>query len=69
MTIMPKPHADLQTIVKRLAKFQIDRYKSVGGVAHTRYQRYCTLIVFKPLKMDKFKSRKSDKKKKEKNNN
>ena len=35
LTIMPKPH--LQTITKGPAKFQIDRYKTVGGVARTRY--------------------------------
>ena len=34
---MPKPHADLQTMTKELAKFQIDRYKTVWEVAHTKY--------------------------------
>ena len=34
---MSKPHAYLQTMVKTSAKFQEDRYKTLGGVAHTRY--------------------------------
>ena len=34
---MPKPHAHLQTMTKGPAKFQIDRYKTVGGFAHTLY--------------------------------
>ena len=31
---MPKPHAHLQTMTKGPAKFQIDRYKTVGVAAH-----------------------------------
>ena len=38
LTLMPKPHAHLQTMTKGPAKFQIDQYK-VGGVVHTRYPR------------------------------
>ena len=37
LTIMPKPHAHLQTMSKGLVKFQIDWYKTVGGLASTRY--------------------------------
>ena len=29
---MPKSHAHLQTVTKELAKFQIDRYKTVEGL-------------------------------------
>ena len=29
LTIMPKSHAYLQTITKKAAKFQTDRYKTV----------------------------------------
>ena len=32
-----KPHAYLQTMYKTPVKFQKNRYKTVGGVAHTRY--------------------------------
>ena len=34
---MPKSHAYLQTMTERPAKFQIDQYKTVWGVARTRY--------------------------------
>ena len=37
--IMPKPHGHLHTMTKVPAKFQIHRYKTVGGVVHTRYPR------------------------------
>ena len=30
-------HAELKTIIQTLVKFQIDRPKTVGGVAFTRY--------------------------------
>ena len=32
-----KPHAYLQTMTKTSVKFQKNRHKTVGGVAHTRY--------------------------------
>ena len=51
LMIMQKPQAHLQTMTKEPAKFQIDRYNTVGGVPHTRYPRECTLIVFKPQKL------------------
>ena len=35
--IISKPHAYLQTMYKTPVKFQKNRYKTVGGVAHTRY--------------------------------
>ena len=44
MMIMSKPHIHLQTMTKGPAKFQINQYKTVGGVAHTRYP------LFKPRK-------------------
>ena len=36
LTIMPKSHAHLKTMTKGPAKFQIDWYKTVGGLVHTR---------------------------------
>ena len=36
-TILKKPHAYLQAILKALVKFQMDRTKTVGGVKGTRY--------------------------------
>ena len=35
--IMPKSHLYLQTITKKAAKSQFDRYKTVWGVAQTKY--------------------------------
>ena len=35
--IISKPHAYLQAMIKSLVKFQRNRRKTVGGVAHTRY--------------------------------
>ena len=58
---MPKPYAYLQTMTKGLAKCQIDRYKTVGGVAHTRYPLQCTLVVFKPQQWLRSKAKKSNK--------
>ena len=37
LKIISKPHAYLQTMYKSLVKFQRNRHKTVGGVAHTRY--------------------------------
>ena len=37
LRIISKPHPHLQTMTKTPAKFQKDRHKIVGGVAHTRY--------------------------------
>ena len=37
LRIISKPHAYLQTMYKSLVKFQMNRHKTVGGVAHTRY--------------------------------
>ena len=37
LRIISKPHAYLQTMFKSLVKFQRNRHKTVGGVAHTRY--------------------------------
>ena len=37
LRIISKPHAYLQTMYKTPVKFQKNRYKTVGGVAHTRY--------------------------------
>ena len=40
LTIISKPHAYLQRMVKTSVKFQKNRSKTVGGVAHTRYILY-----------------------------
>ena len=37
---MQKSHARLQTMTNWPAKFQIDKNKTVGGVAHTRNPQY-----------------------------
>ena len=37
LRIISKPHAYLQTIFKSFVKFQRNRHKTVGGVAHTRF--------------------------------
>ena len=37
LRIITKPHAYLQTIFKSFVKFQRNRHKTVGGVAHTKY--------------------------------
>ena len=37
MRIISKPHAYLQNMSKTPVKFQRNRPKTVGGVAHTRY--------------------------------
>ena len=37
LRIISKPHAYLQMMYKSLVKFQRNRHKTVGGVAHTRY--------------------------------
>ena len=35
--IISKPHVNLKTMAKTSVKFQRNRHKTVGGVAHTRY--------------------------------
>ena len=37
LRVISKPHAYLQTMTKTSEKFQMNRHKTVGGVAHTRY--------------------------------
>ena len=37
LKIISKPHAYVQTMSKTPVKFQKNRYKTVGGDAHTRY--------------------------------
>ena len=37
LRIISKLHAYLQTMTKTSVKFQMNRHKTVGGVAHTRY--------------------------------
>ena len=40
LTIISKPHAHPHTMKKTYAKFQINRYKTVRGVALTRDTRF-----------------------------
>ena len=54
------PCTHLQTFTKGPRRFQIDQYKIVGGLAHTRYHLSCTLIVLKP-KMGTSKGENNDK--------
>ena len=37
LRIISEPHAYLQTMIKISVKFQMNRHKTVGGVAHTMY--------------------------------
>ena len=37
LRIISKPHAYLQSMVTTSVKFQENRNKTIGGVAHTRY--------------------------------
>ena len=40
LRIISKPHAHLQSMMTTSLKFQKNRNKTVGGVAHTRYIQY-----------------------------
>ena len=55
MTILKKPHAYLQTILKAPAKFQKDRPKSVGGVNGTSYLLSINFCSIGTKKMSKLK--------------
>ena len=40
LRIISKPHAHLQSMMKTSVRFQMNRNKTVGAVAHTRYPLY-----------------------------
>ena len=57
-SILKKPHAYLQTILKAPVKFQKDRPKTVGGVKGTRYLLPIHFCSIRTQKMSKLKMRK-----------
>ena len=58
-----KPHAYLQTMTKTPVKFRKNRYKTVGGVAPTRYPLSIQFVINNARKMAKFNLHKKVKKK------
>ena len=61
LRIISKSHAYFQTMIKTPVKFQKNRYKTVGGVASTRYPLSIHIVIDNVQKMAKFNLRKSDK--------
>ena len=60
LRIISKPHAYLQIMTKTSVKFQKNRHKTVGGVAHTRYPVSINFDSKNARKMPKLNCRKSD---------
>ena len=58
LSIISKPHAYLQSLVKTSVKFQNNQNKTLGGVAHTRYPLSIHFYCQNARKMSKFKLRK-----------
>ena len=58
LRIISKPHAYIQSMVKTSVKFQENRNKTVGGVAHTRYPLPIHFHCENARKMAKFKLKK-----------
>ena len=58
LSSISKPHAYLQSLVKTSVKFQKNRSKTVGAVAHTRYPLSIRFHCQNARKMTKFKLRK-----------
>ena len=58
LMIISKPHAQLQSLMKTSVKFQNNRNKTVGGVAHTRYPLSIHFHYQNARKMTKFKLQK-----------
>ena len=54
LRIISKPHAHLQSMMKTSVKFQNNRNKTVGGVAHTRYPLSIHFHYQNARKMTKF---------------
>ena len=48
--IISKPYAYLQTMTKTPVKFQKNRYKTVGGIAPTRYPLSIHIVIDNALK-------------------
>ena len=59
LRIISKPHAHLQSMMKTSVKFQNNRNKTVGGVAHTRYYLSIHFHYQNARKMTKFKLQKN----------
>ena len=55
LSIISKPHAYLQSLVKTSVKFQKNRNETVGGVTHTRYPLSIHFHCQNARKMAKFK--------------
>ena len=45
LRIIPKQHVYFQTVTKTPVKFQKNRYKTVGGVAPTRYPMSIHFVI------------------------
>ena len=58
LRIISKPYTHLPIMTKTPVKFQIDRHKTVGEVAHTMVSNIHTLGTIRASKMIKFKMRK-----------
>ena len=58
LRIISKPHAHFQSMMKTSVKFQKNRNKTVGGVAHTRYPLSIHFHYQNARKMTKFKLQK-----------
>ena len=58
LSIISKPHAYLQSLVKTSAKFQKNQNETVGAVAHTRYPLSIRFHCQNARKMTKFKLQK-----------
>ena len=54
MGVIPKPHANNQTMTKTPVKFPKNRYKTVGGVVPTRYPLSIHIVIENARKMAKF---------------
>ena len=54
LRIISKPHACFQTMTKTPMKFQNNWYKTVGGVAPTRYPLSIHFVIDNAGKMAKF---------------
>ena len=54
LRIISKPHTNFQTMTKPPAKFQKNRYKTVGGVAPTRDPLSIHIVMDNARKMAKF---------------
>ena len=58
LIFLSKPHAYLQVMTKTPVKFRKNWYKTVGGVAPTRYPLSIHIVIDNARKMAKFNLRK-----------